>query len=81
MLLKSIRSDREKIHVWEQLATDHFDPWQVVPRQVHVFTPYFRLLFSNAFVVDCCVSCLRVAGVVQGTMKALVPVLVSVLTD
>ena len=20
--------------VWEELATDHFDPWQVVPRQV-----------------------------------------------
>ena len=34
MLLKSISSHRELIPVWEQLATDQFDPWQVVPRQV-----------------------------------------------
>ena len=40
--------------VWEQLATDQFDPWQVVPRQV--FTPYSRLLISNAFVLAICVG-------------------------
>ena len=43
-LLKSISSP-----VWEQLAMDQFDPWQVIPRQV--FTPYSRLLISTAFVV------------------------------
>ena len=43
--------------VWEQLATDQFDPWQVVPRQV--FTPYDCLLIS----VACCVGCLGVTNV------------------
>ena len=47
---------------WEQLATDQFDPWQVVPRQV--FTPFSRLLISTAFVVASCVGCLVVTGVV-----------------
>ena len=45
-----------KIPVWEQLATDQTDPWQVVPRQV--FPPYYCLLISVAFVVLCRVSCL-----------------------
>ena len=39
------------IPVWEQLATDQTDPWQVVPRQV--ITPYDCLLISVAFVVLC----------------------------
>ena len=39
----------EQIPVWEPLATDQFDPWQVVPRQV--FTPYSRMLIITAFVV------------------------------
>ena len=42
--------------VLEQLVTDQFDPWQVVPRQV--FTPYSRLLISTAFVVVIRVVCL-----------------------
>ena len=37
------------ISVWELLATDQTDPWQIVPRQV--FTPYSRLLILTAFVV------------------------------
>ena len=46
--------------VWEQLSTDRFDPWQVVPRQV--FTPYSRLLISTAFVVVSHVGCPGVTG-------------------
>ena len=42
---------------------DHFDPWQVVPRQV--FTPYSRLLISVAFVVASCIGCLMVTGVIH----------------
>ena len=34
--------------VWEQLATDQTDPWQVVPWQV--FTPNDCLLISNSVV-------------------------------
>ena len=48
--------------VWEQLATDLFDPWQVVPR--HVFTLDSRLLISTVFVVFSRVGCLGVTGVV-----------------
>ena len=44
--------------VWEQLARDQFDPWQVVPTQV--FTPYFCLLISTVFVVASHVGCLGV---------------------
>ena len=44
-LLKSISSRSELIPVWEQLATDQFDPRQVVLRQI--FTPYSRLLIST----------------------------------
>ena len=51
-----------EIPVWEQIATDQTDPWQVVPRQV--FTPYDCLLISVAFVVLCRVGCLWVIGVV-----------------
>ena len=40
---------------------DQFDPWQVVPRQV--FTPYFRLLISTAFVVVSSAGCHLVTGV------------------
>ena len=38
--LKSTGGNRVYIHVpiWEQLATDQPDQWQVIPRQV--FTPY-----------------------------------------
>ena len=39
------------IAAWKQLATDQFDPWQVVPRQV--FTPFDCLLISVAFVALC----------------------------
>ena len=42
--------------VWEQLATDQTDPWQVVPRQV--FTPYDCLLISIAFVILYGAGCL-----------------------
>ena len=59
-LLKSINNHREYIPVWEQLATDQFDPWQVVPRQV--YTHYSRLLISAAFVANC-VGCVGVTGV------------------
>ena len=51
-----------EIPVWEQLATDQTDPWQVVPSQV--FTPYDCLLISVDFVVLCRVGCLWVTGVV-----------------
>ena len=46
--------------VWKQLATDQFDPCQVVPRQV--FTPYSRLLILTAFVVVSRVGCIGVTG-------------------
>ena len=59
-LLKSISTHRELIPVWEQLATDQFDPWQVFPRQV--FIPYSRLLISAVFVVVNRVGCLGVTG-------------------
>ena len=49
--------------IWEQLATDQFDPWQIVPRQV--FTSYSRLLISTAFVVVSHVGCLGVNGVLS----------------
>ena len=42
--------------VWEQLATDQTDPWQVVSRLVS--TPYDRLLISVVFVVLCRVGSL-----------------------
>ena len=61
MLLKSISSRKEKIPVWEQLATDQFDPWQVVPDQV--FTSYCLILVSAAFVVLSRVGFLGVTGV------------------
>ena len=60
-LLKSINSHKEGIPIWEQLATDQFDPWQGAPRKV--FTPYFRLLISTAFVDVSRVGCLEVTGV------------------
>ena len=47
--------------VWEQLATDQTDPWQVVPREV--LEPYSHLLISTAFVVVSRVGCLGVTGV------------------
>ena len=34
MPTKSLSDDRKQISVWEQLATDQSDPWEVVPRQV-----------------------------------------------
>ena len=54
--------------VWEQLATDQFDPWQVVPRQV--FTPFSRLLISTALVVVSGVGCLGVTGVGENMWSA-----------
>ena len=45
---------------WEQLATDQFDPWQVIPGQV--FTPYSCLLISTAFDFVSHVGCLGVIG-------------------
>ena len=53
--LKSTGGNWVYIPVWEQLATDQTDPWQVVPRQI--FTPYDCLLISVAFVVICRVGC------------------------
>ena len=61
MLLKPISRHREEIPVWEQLATDQTDHWQVVLRQV--FTLYSRLLISNAFAFVNCIGCLGVSGV------------------
>ena len=52
----------ELISVLEQFATDQFDPWQIVPRQV--FTPYSRLLVSTSFVVVSRIDCLGVTGVI-----------------
>ena len=67
---KSTGETRVSIPVWEQLATDHFDPWQVVPRQV--FTPYDCLLSSVAFVALCCVGCLWVTGMgIRTPLKSL----------
>ena len=63
MPLKSICNHREKILVWEPLAADQTDPWQVVPRQV--FTLYSCLLISTAFVVVSRVGCDRVTGVLN----------------
>ena len=54
--MKSISGHGEKIPVWEQLVTDQFDPWQVVPRQVFN-TAYSRLLISTVFVVVSRVGC------------------------
>ena len=70
-LLKSISSHKEKIPVWEQLATDQFDPWQVVPEQV--FIPYSCLLISTAFVFFSRVGYLGVTGVYLDTQKKLSP--------
>ena len=49
------------MHVREQLATDQFDPWHIVLRQV--FTPFSRLLISTAFVVVSRIGCLGITGV------------------
>ena len=40
---------------------DHTDPWQVVPRQV--YTPYYCLLISVAFVVLSRVVCPKITSV------------------
>ena len=49
--------------VREELATDQFDPWQVVPRQI--FTLHSRLLTSTSFVVVSRVRCLGVTVVIM----------------
>ena len=54
--LKSTSGNRVKIPVWEQLATDQTDPWQVVHRQV--FTHCVCLSISVVFVILCRVGCL-----------------------
>ena len=61
MQLKPTGENKVQIPVWEQLATDQPDPWQVVPRQV--FTSYDCLSISVAFVVLCRDCCLGVIGV------------------
>ena len=39
--LKLISSNKELIPVWEQLATDYFEPWQVFPyRYLHPIPAY-----------------------------------------
>ena len=53
--------------VWEQLATDQSDRWQVVPRQI--FTLYDFLLISEACIVLWRVGCLCVTGVFIFTFK------------
>ena len=55
------------IPVWEQLATDQFDPWQIFPRWV--FAPSSSLLVSAAFVVVSRVGCLGVPGVMGAVPK------------
>ena len=48
---------------WEQLATDHFDPWQL-SSQTGIYTlSRLRLVISTAFVVASCVGCLWVTRV------------------
>ena len=61
--LKSTVGNRVYIPVWEQLATDQTDSWQVVPRQV--FTPYDYSLISVAFIALSRVGCLWVTGVLS----------------
>ena len=63
------------IPVWEQLATDQTDPWQVVPTQV--FTSYDCLFISVASVVFCRVDCLRVTVVLSVSMQFSVVVVFS----
>ena len=65
--LQSTGGNRVLIPVWEQLATDQTDPWQVVPK--HAFTHYGRLLISVAFVFLCRVGCLWVTSVVSVPVK------------
>ena len=62
-LLTSVSGQREKILVWEQLATHQFDPWQVVPRQV--FAICCCLLIPIAFVVVSGIGVLGVTGVLN----------------
>ena len=57
----------ELIPVWEQLATDQLDPWQIVPRWV--FAPSSSLLVSTAFIVVGRVGCLEVTGVMGAVPK------------
>ena len=67
---RSIEGPNFKRLCWEQLATDQFDPCQVVLRQV--FTPYSHLMISSAFVVVSRVGCLWVTiviGRVRGSLK------------
>ena len=44
-----LNKQSQGVIVWELLATDQTDPWQIVPRQV--LTPYSRLLILTAFAV------------------------------
>ena len=57
-LLKSTGGNSVLIPVWEQLATDQTDPWQVAP--IQEVTPFDCLLSPVAFVVLCSVGCLWV---------------------
>lgn len=50
--------------VWEYLAMDQTDLWQVVPRQA--LTPHDCLLISGVFVVLCRIGCMWVTGVFFG---------------
>ena len=66
-LLRLIGGHGELIPVWEQHATDQFDPWQIVPRWV--FAPSSNLLVSAAFVVVSRVGCLGVIDVMGAVPK------------
>ena len=46
-LLKSTGSHRQLIPVWKRLATDLFDPWQVVPSQVVVVVVVALLFYVH----------------------------------
>ena len=38
-LLKSVSGHGEKIPVWEQLATDQTDPWQIFTKDIYTTNP------------------------------------------
>ena len=60
MMLIPVREQlaTDKFDPWQVVATVKTDPWQVVPRQV--YTPYDCLSISVAFVVLCRIGCLWV---------------------
>ena len=53
----------EKILVWEQLASDHFNLWQAVSRQIHMyFQSYSHISVLSAILVLVPVGSLRITS-------------------